>query len=124
MGKAGVSLLFTTAKAVIHGVNDYDGDPRITRFGIELTVRLSDRENTQIHLIAGPTVGKCVIEDTYQGTTSYPVHMVPGLEAGLAVLGKGTIFSVTFSKLLVGMVEEGDAISQTSFLTAGFGFRF
>lgn len=124
MGKAGISLLYTNSQAVIHGDNDYDGDPRISRFGIELTVRLSDRENTQIHLIAGPTVSQCVIEDTYQGNTSYPVHLVPGLEGGLAICAKSIVFSATFSKLLVGMVEEGEGISQTSFLTAGFGFRF
>ena len=124
MGKAGISLLFSTSKAVIKGGTDYDGDPRITRFGINLTARLSSRDDNQIHLIVGPTVSKCVIEEVSQSIKNYPVHMVPGLEGGIAILGKSTIFSVTFSKLLVGMTEEGEAISQTGFLAAGFGFRF
>lgn len=122
MGKAGVSLQWVRFN--IKQNNGYTGDEKLNRFSLDFTARLSNKDNFQTHLLLGPTVSQCVIMETYQGYNDFNVHYTPGFEAGLVFCIKSTVFSIVGSRLLPGMTEEGEAISQAGFLTAGFGLRF
>lgn len=126
MGKAGVSFQFVYAMAVIDYESGYAGpEPNLSRFSTDLTVRLSNKNNFQTHLLAGITVGQQVIMETMpQWGTNYMTHFGPGIEAGMVFIKKKAVFSLTASKLLTSLSEEGEAISKTGYLTAGFGLRF
>ena len=124
MGKAGVSFQFISAKGVIDYESGYSGKPRLSRFSTDFTVRLSNKNDFQTHLLAGITVGQQVIMETIQSQTNYNIHFGPGLETGMVFIKKKAVFSFALSKLLTGLSEEGDAISKTGYLTAGFGFKF
>jgi len=126
MGKAGVSFQYVYAMGVIDYETGYSGsEPNLSRFSTDLTVRLSNKNNFQTHLLAGITVGQQVImENTQQWGTNYMTHFGPGLEAGMIFIKNKIVFSLTASKLLTGLTEEGEAISKTGYLTAGFGVRF
>jgi hypothetical protein len=122
MRKAGVSLQYVVFN--IQQDEGYTGDEKLHRFGFDFTARLSNKNNFQTHLLLGPTLSNCVIMETSQGEKRFNVHFTPGFEAGMVFCMKNTVFSIVGSRLLPGMTEEGEAISQTGFLTAGFGFRF
>ena len=122
MGKAGVSLQYVVFYSKQN--EGYTGDDIMHRFNLDLTVRLSNKENFQTHLLFGPTVSNCIIMETNNGYKDYNKHFTPGFEAGVMFCTKRTVFSIVGSRLFPGMTEEGEAISQTRFLTAGFGFRF
>lgn len=122
MGKAGISYQYVAFN--IKQNEGYTDDEKLHRFSLDFTARLSNKDNFQTHLLLGPTLSNCIIMETYQGEKRYNVHFTPGLEAGLVFCIKSTVFSIVGSRLLPGMTEEGEAISQTGFLTAGFGFRF
>ncbi|MBI5009371.1 MAG: hypothetical protein HZB98_06930 [Bacteroidia bacterium] len=122
MGKAGVSFQY----AVFFSKQNqgYTGDDIMHRFSLDLTARLSNKDNFQTHLLFGPTVSHSIIMETNNGYKDFNKHFTPGFEAGVVFCMKRTVFSIVGSRLFPGMTEEGEAISQTKFLTAGFGFRF
>ena len=124
MGKAGVSFQFISAKSVVDPESGYSGNTSLSRFSLDFTARLSNKNDFQTHLLAGVTVGETIIMEVQQWGTDYNDHLTPGAEVGLAFIKKKAVFSIAASKLFTGMTEEGEAISKTGYLTAGFGFRF
>jgi hypothetical protein len=124
MGKAGISLQFILADPVIESGSLYSENEKLTRFSINFTARISNKNDFQTHLLLGLTMGEAVIEENRQGDVVFNTHLTPGPEAGLVFCKKKAIFSITASKLLTGLTEEGEAITKTGYLTAGFGLRF
>jgi hypothetical protein len=123
LGKFGVSLQAVTGKGV-KGNSSYDEDPSLKRFSLDLASRIANKDKFQTHLLTGITVGQAVIEDTYNGTTSYPTHFGPGIEAGAIFSFNRLNLMLVASKLLTNLSEEGNAISQTFHITLGIGIRF
>jgi hypothetical protein len=126
MGKAGVSFQYILAMGVIDYESGFSGsEPRLSRFSTDFTLRVSNKNDFQTHLLAGITVGQQVImENMPQWGTNYMTHFGPGIEAGMIFIKKKAVFSITASKLLTSLTEEGEAISKTGYLTAGFGVKF
>jgi len=124
MGKAGISFQFISAKSVIDPESGYSGDASLSRFSMDFTARLSNKNDFQTHFLAGVTIGEVIIMEEQQWGTDYNDHLAPGAEVGFAFIKKKAVFSIAASKLFTGMTEEGEAISKTGYLTAGVGFRF
>jgi hypothetical protein len=122
MGKAGVSLQYVVFYSKQN--EGYTGDDIMHRFSLDLTARLSNTDNFQTHLLLGPTVSNCIIMETDNGYKDFNKHFTPGFEAGVVFCMKRIVFSIVGARLFPGMTEEGEAISQTGFVTTGFGFRF
>ena len=125
MGKAGVSFQYVSAMGVIDYESGYAGsEPNLKRFSVDFTVRISEKNDFQTHLLLGVTAGETVIKENMQWGIEFNTHMTPGTELGLVFCKKKAIFSLAATKLLTNLTEEGDAISKTGYLTAGFGLRF
>jgi len=124
MAKTGFSIQFLYGKAKINPGSQFTGEPNLSRISIDFTKRIANKEKTKVHLLTGITLGQAVIEDLYQGELNYPVHFIPGVEIGTAFYIGSTAFSVTYSRLLVNLTEEGFALSQRNLFSFSVGFRF
>ncbi|MGB4293640.1 MAG: hypothetical protein WBJ37_12255 [Bacteroidales bacterium] len=124
MAKAGFSVQFLYGKADINPGSQFTGKPNLSRISFDFTKRIANKEKIKLHLLTGISIGQAVIEDHYEGEVTYPVHFVPGAEIGTAFYIGSTAFSITFSRLLVGLTEEGFALSQKNLFTLSLGFRF
>jgi len=124
MGKAGFSGQFIRGRTdYISGYTDREVFG-LMRFSMDLTVRLSNKENSQVHLLIGPSLGQQVIEDSYNNNTSYPIHITPGLEFGFAFCQKRTLLILSAARLFPDLSEEGKAITKHTYASFGFGLRF
>lgn len=131
MGKFGVSLHFTRGMAVLHDEPLYNEEPVFNRYSLDFTSRLINKENTQLHLLTGFTVGNAIILETYSTVDPYggsqskfKKSLTPGPELGLALCTKRLIFTVTGTKLLTGLTEDGKSISQNFYMALSAGVRF
>lgn len=131
MGKFGVSLHFTRGLAVLHDEPLYNEEPVFNRYSLDFTSRLINKNNTQLHLLTGLTVGNAIILETYSTADPYggsqshfKKSLTPGPELGLAFCTKRLIFTATGTKLLTGMTEDGKSISQNFYIALSAGVRF
>lgn len=131
MGKFGVSAQFVRGPGVIMKQPGYTEEPVFNRFSLDFTTRLLSDGKTQLHLLTGFTAGNTVIGEEYSistpgataDQTSFKTKMTPGPEIGLCLCTKYLAFTVSGTKLLTGLTEEGKSISKNTYVVFSVGFR-
>lgn len=128
MGKFGVSVQFVRGPGILLSEPLYTDQPVFNRFSADFTSRLANENNIQLHLLTGFTVGNTIIMETYttSGTATqshFKNAMTPGPEIGFALCTKRLIFTLSGTKLLTGLTEEGKSISKNAYLVFSAGFR-
>jgi hypothetical protein len=92
------------------------------------TFRLVNTKTDQLHLFIGPAIGQNWIAENYVSVSGpgqdFNLHFSPGLEGNIILCQKSTLLMIGVQKLLPGISEEGEAITKTMMINAGFGIRF
>jgi hypothetical protein len=124
--KVGLTMLFARGPAVIlPNPSNFLPSVTLSRASINLTLRISKGDNSELHLLFGPTIGQ-VLTDQSQNPwdQDWKSGFAPGFEAGaIWYMGKLAL-SLSGSTLLQTLVEEDPAMSKHTYLTAGIGVRF
>lgn len=130
MSKFGASAQFVRGMGVLLKDPLYYEQPVFNRFSLDFTSRLVKENEIELHLLTGLSIGNAIIRETYSsipGTTSEQTHfknaMTPGPELGLSLCTKRLIFTVSGTKLLTGMTEDGKSISKNTYIVFSAGFR-
>lgn len=130
MGKFGVSAAFSRGMAVMLKETGYTDEPVFNRFSLDFTSRIADNDGIELHLLTGVTVGNSIIREEYSMSTGasttdtyYKKALTPGPELGFSLCTKRLIFTLSGTKLLTGMTEEGESISKNTYIVFAAGFR-
>ncbi|HLN21668.1 MAG TPA: hypothetical protein VK213_11300 [Bacteroidales bacterium] len=129
MGRYGISAQFARGMGVLKPEILYREQPVFNRFSLDFTSRLVNKRNFQMHLLTGFTLGNTVIKEVYSSTTqasttSFKFATTPGPELGLSFWSKRIVFTISGTKLLTGMTEDGESISKNTYLVLSTGVRF
>lgn len=128
MGKAGFSVQYVNGKTSYTGEYKDRSSTRLHRISFGPTFRLVNTETDQMHLFLGGAVGQnWIVEKPTSPLSSvldYNLHFSPGLEAGIILCQKRTLLNISVQKFLPSVTEEGEPITKTLLINAGFGIRF
>jgi len=127
MNKNGFSIQYVHGLAELvsnSGINQTDR-PQLTRFALDYTRRIINKESFQMHLMVGATLAQSFIkEELSGGEINNKISYNPGGEIGFVLCKGSWTFAATGTDVFYNLVEDGEILNKHVFLTLSLGIRF